>query len=202
MKTSETKELILQVARDEFMEKGFQEASMRKIAGQVGITATALYRHYASKEDIFDAVVEPAVNGWESMCKTEEKRQISTAYEHSIDAMWQDTEQAKLIVDMIYKEYDAHKILFCKSKGTKYEKYLHEIVTKVETATLGFMKEIEQNGVHVNHVDEKEMHLILSAQYSAMLEMVDHDFSYDEALHYADTLATFFKEGWRKFLGF
>ena len=46
------------------------------------------------------------------------------------------------------------------------------------------------------------MHLLLSAQYSAMLEMIEHDFSYDEAIHYADTLATFFKEGWRKYLGF
>lgn len=32
VKTVEMKELILQVARDEFMEKGFQEASMEKIS--------------------------------------------------------------------------------------------------------------------------------------------------------------------------
>ena len=35
-----------------------------------------------------------------------------------------------------------------------------------------FMKELEQKGVRINHVDEKEMHLILSAQYSAMLDMI------------------------------
>lgn len=175
---------------------------MRKIAGKVGITATALYRHYANKEDIFEAVVEPAVTGWESICKTEEKRQVDMAHEYGIDDMWQDTKQPKFIVDMIYRNYEAQKILFCKSKGTKYENYLHEVVTKVQTATLGFMQELEQNGTHINHIDEKEMHLLLSAQYSAMLEMVDHDFSYEEALHYAETVSVFFKEGWRKFLGF
>ncbi len=202
MKTSETKKLILQVAKDEFMEKGFQDASMRKIAGAVGITATALYRHYASKEDIFDAVVEPAVSAWEELCISEEKRQTDTARTDGIEAMWGDKEQAGLIVDLIYKNFDAQKLLFFKSKGTKYENYLHVIVTKVQTATLDFMKEIEKKGVKINHVDEKEMHLLLSAQYSALFEMVDHDFSYEEALHYADTLASFFKEGWRKFLGF
>ncbi len=202
MKTVETKEMILQAARSEFLEKGYLDASMRKIAGKVGITATALYRHYASKEDIFDAVVSPAISGWESLCKTEEKRQTGTAFECGVDAMWQDTDQPKIIVDLIYDNYDAQKLLFCKSKGTKYENYMHEIVTKVQTATLKFMNELEQNGMHINHVDEKEMHLLLSAQYSAMLEMVDHDFTYEEALHYADTLSAFFKEGWRKFLGF
>ncbi len=198
----DTKSEIISIAKAEFMEVGFQEASMRKIASKVGITATALYRHYANKEEIFDAIVEPAVSSWFAMCKTEEIRQTGTAREQGLDAMWQDKEQARSIVDMIYKDFDAQKLLFCRSKGTKYENYLHEIVTIVQAATLSFMKELKDSGVHINQVDEKEMHLLLSAQYSAMLEMVDHDFSYDEAIHYAETIASFFKEGWRKFLGF
>ncbi len=198
----DTKSEIIAAAKAEFMEKGFQDASMRKIAKKVGITATALYRHYANKEDIFEAIVGPAVSGWDAMCKTEEVRQTGTARKQGLDAMWQDTEQAKLIVDMIYKDFDTQKLLFFRSKGTKYENYLHEVVTKIQMATLSFMEELKGNGVHINQVDEKEMHLLLSAQYTAMFEMVDHDFSYDEAIHYAETIAFFFKEGWRKFLGF
>ncbi len=197
-----TREKILEAATEEFMSKGYADASMRKIAGKVGITATALYRHYKDKEAIFDAVVEPAVQAWESLCQTEEQRQTGTARESGLDAMWGDNDQARRIVELIYKDFKVHKILFCKSEGTKYEDYLHEVVTKVQTATLNFMKEIEDKGIVVNHVDEKEMHLILSAQYAAMLEMVNHDFSYEEALHYCDTVNNFFKEGWRKFLGF
>lgn len=202
VKSIETKEQILKAATEEFMEKGFKDASMRKIASRVGITAAALYRHYANKEDIFDAVVEPAVSAWENLCKTEEVRQTGTARREGVDAMWQDNEQAQIIVKLIYNDFDAHKLLFCKSDGTKYENYLHSIVTKVQEATLSFKDELEANGVHVNKVDEKEMHLILSAQYTAMLEMVYHDFSYEEAIHYSDTISEFFKEGWRKYLGF
>ena len=75
----DTKSEIISIAKAEFMEVGFQEASMRKIASKVGITATALYRHYANKEEIFDAIVEPAVSSWFAMCKTEEIRQTGTA---------------------------------------------------------------------------------------------------------------------------
>lgn len=198
----DTKAEIINVAKAEFMEKGFQETSMRTIAGKVGITATALYRHYKNKEEIFDTIVEPAVSAWEVMCRSEEIRQTGTAREQGLETMWKDNDQARFIVDMIYKYFDAQKLLFCRSKGTKYENYLHVIVSKIQTATLNFMKELENGGIHINQVDEKEMHLLLSAQYSAMLEMIEHDFSYDEAIHYADTLATFFKEGWRKYLGF
>lgn len=197
-----TKEIIIEKAREEFLEKGFQEASLRKIANQVGITATALYRHYSSKEDIFEAVVELAVKEWEALCVNEEIRQTGNARKNGIEAMWRDDLQTKIMVDLIYKDFEIQKILFFRSKGTKYENYLHELVTRVQTATLKFMKEIEEDGVVINHVDEKEMHLILSAQYSALLEMVDHDFSYDEAIHYAETISAFFTEGWRKFLGF
>lgn len=197
-----TKEIIIEKAREEFLEKGFQEASLRRIANQVGITATALYRHYSSKEDIFEAVVELAVKEWEALCVNEEIRQTGNARKNGIEAMWRDDLQTRIMVDLIYKDFEIQKILFFRSKGTKYENYLHELVTRVQTATLKFMKEIEEDGVVINHVDEKEMHLILSAQYSALLEMVDHDFSYDEAIHYAETISVFFTEGWRKFLGF
>lgn len=202
VKTKETKEQILKAAMEEFMENGYKDASMRKIASKVGITATALYRHYGGKEEIFDAVVEPAVSAWEGLCQTEEARQVGTARENGVEAMWEDEDQAKIIVKLIYDNFDAHKLLFCKSEGTKYENYLHTIVSKVQEATLAFKDELEASGMLVNSVDENEMHLLLSAQYTAMLEMVHHDFTYEQALHYCDTISRFFKEGWRKFLGF
>ena len=155
-----TREKILEVATKEFMQNGFADASMRKIAGKVGITATALYRHYKDKEAIFDAVVEPAVQAWEKLCQTEEVRQTGTARESGLDAMWGDNDQARRIVELIYKDFDAHKLLFCKSEGTKYEDYLHEVVTKVQTATLKFMKEIEARDVNVETDDDYKSDII------------------------------------------
>lgn len=196
------KERILEVARKEFVEKGFVDASMRNIASEIGITATALYRHYSNKEEIFEAVVAPAVKDWERLCDSESERQTSISRNEGLEAMWGNDVQVERIVDMIYKRFDEHKLLFFGSKGTKYEDFLHYIVTRVQKETLNFMDEIKKNGVPVNDVDEKNMHLLLSAQYTAMLEMVKHDYTYEEALKYAGTVARFFVEGWRKYLGF
>jgi AcrR family transcriptional regulator len=53
-----TKEKIVQQARTLFVEKGFQDVSMRSIAKQVGCTHGALYYHFKNKVELFDAIVE------------------------------------------------------------------------------------------------------------------------------------------------
>ncbi len=40
-----------------FAKEGYEAVSMRDIAGKLGITQGALYRHYASKRDIFESIL-------------------------------------------------------------------------------------------------------------------------------------------------
>lgn len=51
-----TRQRILDVALDLFIEKGYDKASLREIAEQLGFTKAALYYHFASKEDILKAL--------------------------------------------------------------------------------------------------------------------------------------------------
>ena len=51
-----TRERILDVALDLFIENGFDKTSLREIAEQLGVTKAALYYHFASKEDILMAL--------------------------------------------------------------------------------------------------------------------------------------------------
>jgi AcrR family transcriptional regulator len=53
-----TKERIPQAALKLFARDGYEAASMRTIAEQLGITKGALYKHYESKQAIFDRIVE------------------------------------------------------------------------------------------------------------------------------------------------
>lgn len=54
--TASTRERILDVALDLFIEKGFEGTSLREIAEKLGLTKAALYYHYASKDDILMAL--------------------------------------------------------------------------------------------------------------------------------------------------
>ena len=48
---------IIKAAFDEFMEFGFQKASIRKIADRAGVTPGAVYTRYDSKDDLFCSLV-------------------------------------------------------------------------------------------------------------------------------------------------
>lgn len=52
-----TKEDILRVALLMFAESGFAGVSMREIAAQVGIRESSLYRHYPSKQALFQSTL-------------------------------------------------------------------------------------------------------------------------------------------------
>lgn len=54
------KQQILVQARELFLELGYPNVSMAMIADRVGITAGALYRHFATKAELLEAVVRDA----------------------------------------------------------------------------------------------------------------------------------------------
>lgn len=55
---SSTKERILEVALNLFSQSGFYGTSMSDIAGELGLTKAALYRHFSGKEKIMDAILD------------------------------------------------------------------------------------------------------------------------------------------------
>jgi AcrR family transcriptional regulator len=61
-----TRDRILTAARTLFEADGEAGLSMRRIAGAVGITPMAIYRHYADKEALKDALMLDGMAAWEA----------------------------------------------------------------------------------------------------------------------------------------
>ena len=53
-----TKEKITEEALTLFAERGYKGTSVKNIADAVGIKDSSIYKHYKSKQEIFDAIVE------------------------------------------------------------------------------------------------------------------------------------------------
>ncbi|MBP3421229.1 MAG: TetR/AcrR family transcriptional regulator [Lachnospiraceae bacterium] len=61
----DTKKKILDVALTLFSEKGYGNVYVGHIAEGVGIKAPSLYKHYKSKQDIFDAILKEMRNRYD-----------------------------------------------------------------------------------------------------------------------------------------
>ena len=58
-KSTVTLKKIQEAAMAEFLDKGFQGASLRQIVKNAGVTTGAFYGYFSSKEALFASIVEP-----------------------------------------------------------------------------------------------------------------------------------------------
>ena len=93
----DTKERIIKTALELFAEKGYPGTSMSDIAKQLGLTKAALYKHYASKQEIFNAIVEATAAQYEQ-------------YTGKIDIHVQDAKQDFLVFTEISEDALAEKV--------------------------------------------------------------------------------------------
>jgi len=78
-KTSDTQRQILEAAVVLFVRDGLDALSMRRVAAEVGVTATALYRHFANRDHLVDQIAELGFARLEErLLKVEEERLTPT----------------------------------------------------------------------------------------------------------------------------
>jgi AcrR family transcriptional regulator len=75
---SDTKQRILQTARELFAVKGVQQTSLQEIADRLGITKPALYYHFASRDELIRSIVTPLLEDGETfLARMEEREDVS-----------------------------------------------------------------------------------------------------------------------------
>lgn len=193
---------IIKAATAEFLEHGFENASMRRIAENSGITAGALYKHFVNKEDMFSALVEPTVQEFRQVYDEMNKSAFEQLPKVGINEIWKDYGgDARILMQFIYSHFNEFKLIVCRSQGTRYGCFIHDVAVMEEKTTQMFIDRCRELGTDIKPVSEKELHLLVTANVSAVFEAVIHDFSEAEAMHYADTLDSFFSAGWKRLFG-
>jgi AcrR family transcriptional regulator len=195
-------ESLMCAAKKEFLEQGFKNASMRRIASEVGLTVGALYRHFANKEEMFAALVEPTIDSLMSKYKEFCEQGYEVMKVGDVNRLWNDSEsETKWLMSFIYDHFDIFRLRVCRSQGTRFESFVHDMALLEERSTLDYFERMKQYDMTVNELSKQEFHMLVTANVSALFEAVIHGFSREEAMHYAGTLDAFFSAGWKKILG-
>ncbi len=192
---------ILLSAKKEFLEKGFLDASLQNICKDAGVTTGAIYRRYKGKEDLFAAVVEPAIKLFDDLMKEGVEVNKKRAAENRLkDSFTKPSDMIKFWIEEIYKDYEIVKILLAKADGTIYSNFIHDFIEKNFSISYDFMKDLEKQGRCKLKLRYEEYHILLTSYWTALFEMVVHDFSLDEMFEFSSKISDFFS--WEKLIEF
>ncbi len=191
---------VIAAARDEFMEYGFEKASMRRVGERCGLTAAGLYRHCRDKEDLFDQLAAPALERLNAWMDTHLSKYLK-AVEEREDLRWQDS-WIDMMREVVYPHVDDYHLILTCASGTKYEYFLHDLTQAAQEKTLEYLPVLRENGVAVREISPVELHLLFSAYATALFEPVIHRYTPEEAIRCLETVEAFFLPGWKALFGF
>ena len=197
-----TQEKILSSAKREFLQKGFLNASLRNIVKEAGVTTGAFYRYYDSKEALFTAMVG------------EQAEYVLSMFQNTLDDFEKlpGDEQTKQMIDIsngciaglmdyIYDNLDAFKLLIEHAEGTSYADFIHQLVVREVDSTYSFIRTLTAGGHPVETIHKNLVHMIASGLFTGIFEMIVHDMDREEADQYVSQLARFYAAGWSELLG-
>ncbi len=197
-----TLELIHAAAKAEFMEKGFQTASLRNIVKTAGVTTGAFYGYYDSKEELFAALVDPS---YEYMM---ERYRQEHEYFESLPMEKQPEQMGKMSSECMYdllsfscEHMDEFYLILKCSEGTKYASMIDDMVELELESTHKYYKVLEQLGAFVPEIDERLEHILATGLIGAFFEMVLHKMPFEDAKVFLQQLNDFYTAGWMKIMG-
>ena len=189
-------EKILACAKEEFLEKGYSEASLRTIAAKADTTTGSIYSRFRDKEGLFDALVKPAADGLIQIflqiqetfhaAKAEEQPKLLEQYTVSgMDGM----------LDYVYDHFDEFRLLLDASYGTRYQDFVEHLVDIETEYTYKYMEATAslQDG---SEITEEFVHITARAMFDSMFEVVRHRMDRDTARKYLHMLEKYHYGGW------
>lgn len=193
---------IIECAKKEFFDKGFEESSMRNIAENAGYTTGMLYGRFSDKDALFKTIVKDAADKLffyykyvqEEFAKFEPKVQYNDMHIY-VD------ERVDEMLNIVYDNFEEFKLIICKSKGSEYENYIDKLIEIETDNTVRFINELNAAGFKVNEVRADLSHMLATAMFNGMFEVIEHDFTKEDARQYIKQLQYFFNAGWDKLLG-
>ena len=202
MAETTTLEKIHKIAIEEFLQNGFRGASLREIVKKAGVTTGAFYGYYKSKEELFDAIVQPhaeyirncfdkCIKDFLSVPKEEWSQHMSDFSENGMAAMF----------DYAFEHKDSFRLILNASEGTRWENYIHDLVETEIEITHKYYDVIREQGFKPHSLPSMLEHMIISGEFTGLFEVIIHDIPKEEAMLCVKELHDFYEGAWAKLLG-
>jgi len=198
-----THKKILESGKKLFLEKGYERTNLRELSKAAGVTTGSFYKHFKSKEEIFSALVQPVLSGFNQLYQNETDTYFDELSNDQLSKIWElNYESISQFLDFIYSYFDEFKLLLQCSDGTPYSNFLDELVKAEVDSSYKMMSLMKEKGLQVKDIRQEEFHMLVHSYYSCIFECVMHNMSLEDAKQSLHTIVDFFMAGWKTvFLG-
>lgn len=193
----ETKKKLLTSAKEEFLEKGYMQASLRIICKNAGVTTGALYFFFQDKEDLFASLVEGPLNKLSAVMMQHYQEELHQSEDciESIADMEDDVRAARGCVHYLYEYHDEFQLLLTKSQGSRFE---HCIDQFVEITEQHYRKLADQMTKQMGTaaVDDYMIHWMSHMHIDTFVHLITHEKSEKSALEHTEMITRYLISGW------
>ena len=189
-------ERLLECAKSEFLDKGFQAASIREIAKKAETSSRAVYTRFPNKEGLFDAIVSPVSDGLIELYQNYADQFWSKDIEaEGADAFsFDDTAIYVDMIDYIYDHKDEFLLMQTSLEGTRHTALIENLTDK-NLSYISIWPEPAGGTENEKDLMMKVLHMLTNSFYASMFEPLRHNMNRREARFYVETLCAFFVEG-------
>ena len=191
---------LLESAKKEFLERGFELASLKDICDRAQVTTGALYNRYKGKEELFAKVVEETVLSIEDARSKRSSIDLEAASDEDLKKMWKMNKEALYWwFELFEKHKDGVILLIRCSAGTRYANFKHDFVEVVTETSYEIYEEMKRRKLTSKNISKKIMHTVHSAYFEMVYEPYVHGFSWEEICEIIDAMMNLLD--FEKFIG-
>ncbi len=192
---------ILTSAKKVFLTHGFQNASLKEICEDAGITTGALYKRYKGKEALFNAVVADTIEALDAFVEQRCIVETASLSNDSLEMAWHMDEEGMLEYFQFLNKYRDGFILLLKcAEGTAYSNFQHDWVEKMTGKTYEYYLEAQKRGLTHTIISSEELHILLTAFWTTIYEPFIHDFTWEQIEAHCRLICGLFN--WYQVFGF
>ena len=194
----ETREKLIESARTEFMEKGYQGASLRQICKNAGVTTGALYFFFQDKEDLFASIVDPAVERLQQFLSQHTKQELMELQQmpgSREDNMQDDYYASRQILHFLYADYDVFQLILTKSQGSRYAYCVDTFVALLQES-YRLLADAQAQVMGVEPPDDYTIHWVSHIQIDAFVHLLLHEPDEEKANQYLVQVLKYLVAGW------
>ena len=195
-------ERILAAAKEEFLEKGYVDASLRTIAAAADTSTNSIYVRFGDKEGLFSAIVEPVLSEMvEQFLRIQERfHQLPPSEQEEIMPNYADGGTSQL-VDYMYAHLDEFRLLLDSSYGTRFHNFVDELVRIEVEYTYKYLEAVGYSDRLGDGVTEKLLHIVTTSRFESIFEIIRHGMSRAEASEYIALLSRYHRTGFLAIFG-